>query len=91
MLLTSVVLNHISFDPFKKTLILIINLIEIFNNFMFQDMAAQADEVDGRYLHFENDMQVTSTFLTAVFAISETSKQAPLISAVSSNSCLFIY
>ena len=46
-------------------------------------MAAQADEVDGRYLHFENDLKVTSSFLAAVFSISEISKQPPLISDVS--------
>ena len=46
-------------------------------------MAAQADEVDGRYLHFENDMQTSFIFLTAVFSVSKSTNQAPLLSPVS--------
>ena len=46
-------------------------------------MAAQADEVDGRYLHFDNDLGTVSFFLGAIFTVSEANKQAPLLSSVS--------
>jgi len=46
-------------------------------------MAAQADEVDGRYLHFDNDVIVTSTFLASVFEVSRVTSQPPIISTVS--------
>ena len=51
-------------------------------------MAAQADEIDGRYLHFDNDVSLTSTFLNIVFEVSKTLKQPPIISSVSVNSHL---
>lgn len=43
----------------------LINLIDI------EDVAAQADEVDSKYLHFENDLETTATFINAVFSLSE--------------------
>jgi len=43
----------------------LINLIDI------EDVAAQADEVDSKYLHFENDLETTATFVNAVYALSE--------------------
>ena len=45
-------------------------------------MAAQADEVDGRYLHFDNCVQITSSFLAAVFDASKVTKQPPILSSV---------
>ena len=46
-------------------------------------MAAQADEVDSKYLHFENSLETTSAFLTAVFVASEVTGQTPAVSNVS--------
>jgi len=46
-----------------------------------EDMAAQADEVDSKYLHFEADLETTSSFLTAVFSLSEATSKAPVISS----------
>lgn len=43
----------------------LVNLIDI------EDVAAQADEVDSKYLHFENDLETTATFINAVFSLSE--------------------
>jgi len=43
----------------------LVNLIDI------EDVAAQADEVDSKYLHFENDLETTATFVSAVYALSE--------------------
>jgi len=45
-----------------------------------EDMAAQADEVDSKYLHFENSLETTSAFLTAVFVASEVTGQTPAVS-----------
>jgi len=45
-----------------------------------EDMAAQADEVDSKYLHFENSLEATSAFVTAVFVASEVTGQTPAVS-----------
>lgn len=34
-------------------------------------MVAQADEIDEKYLHFENDLRTTSTFIRAAFEFAE--------------------
>lgn len=49
-------------------------------------MVAQADEIDSKYLHFENDLETTSTFLSAVFDLSEATNKKPLITSVSCQS-----
>nr|CAB3265739.1 dolichyl-diphosphooligosaccharide--protein glycosyltransferase subunit 2-like [Phallusia mammillata] len=51
------------------------NLSALLKSIDIEDMAAQADEVDERYLHFENDLQTTSTFISAVIALSQAQKQ----------------
>jgi len=45
-------------------------------------MAAQADEVDERYLHFENDLYTTASFINAVFSLSEMENKPVAISSV---------
>lgn len=46
-----------------------------------EDMAAQSDEVDGQYSHFENDLATTATFLTAAFKASSHIKEVKEIDA----------
>lgn len=57
-ILTAVQMAEANLEP-------LINLIDI------EDVAAQADEVDSKYLHFENDLETTATFVSAVYALSE--------------------
>jgi len=51
------------------------------NSIDVEDMVAQADEIDSKYLHFENDLETTSTFLSAVFDLSEATNKKPLITS----------
>jgi len=57
------------------------NLDDFLATVDIEDMAAQADEVDSKYLHFENSLDVTSKFLTAVFSLSEATGQPPVLSS----------
>ncbi|CAK8696619.1 unnamed protein product [Clavelina lepadiformis] len=56
------------------------NLASILKSIDIEDMAAQADEVDERFLHFENNLEITSTFLSAVVEVSNVAKQPLAIS-----------
>lgn len=42
-----------------------------------KDMSAQGDEVDSKYLHMENSLEVTSIFLDAVMSLSQSTQQSP--------------
>lgn len=44
-------------------------------NLDVEDLAAQADEVDEKYLHFENDLRTTSTFVRAAFELAKAKKR----------------
>uniref|UniRef100_F6S3Q7 Dolichyl-diphosphooligosaccharide--protein glycosyltransferase subunit 2 n=1 Tax=Ciona intestinalis TaxID=7719 RepID=F6S3Q7_CIOIN len=52
------------------------NLSSLLKSVDVEDMAAQADELSERYLHFDNDLAVTATFLSA--AISLPAKSLPI-------------
>lgn len=56
------------------------DLADFLSTVDIEDMAAQADEVDNKYLHFENSLEITSKFLTAVFSLSEATSKAPVLS-----------
>jgi len=57
-ILAAVQIPDAAFEP-------LINLIDV------EDVAAQADEVNSKYLHFENDLETTATFISAVYSLSE--------------------
>lgn len=44
-------------------------------NLDVEDLAAQADEVDEKYLHFENDLRTTATFVRAAFELAKAKKR----------------
>nr|XP_039273856.1 dolichyl-diphosphooligosaccharide--protein glycosyltransferase subunit 2-like isoform X2 [Styela clava] len=44
-------------------------------SFDIEDMVNQADEVDEKYLHFENDLRTTSTFIRAALELSKRTKR----------------
>ncbi|XP_078495871.1 dolichyl-diphosphooligosaccharide--protein glycosyltransferase subunit 2-like [Ciona intestinalis] len=52
------------------------NLSSLLKSVDVEDMAAQADELSERYLHFDNDLAVTATFLSA--AMSLPAKSLPI-------------